>query len=303
MKNILITGGTGFIGGHLVRFLEPRGYRITILSRDPQPPPVNPDTQERRYVSALDQLDDDTRWFGVINLAGEPLNAGRWNPQRKAHYRDSRIGLTSDLNAWMRSLPHAPEVYLSGSAVGWYGHWDDESLDERSQPNGGYAHELCRDWEAAASHELPGATRLCIVRIGIVLGANGGPLPEMMFPARLGLGGPMGSGLQWWSWIHIHDLVRLFLFLLESDQASGPFNGTAPHPVRQREFSRSLGKALNRPAFLPLPAFLASLVLGEFANELLLKGQKVLPRAAEAGGFEFQYPLLDMALRDIIGYR
>lgn len=298
-RNILVTGGTGFIGGHLCRFLCTHGYRITVWSRNPEQHLASA-FEGVQFVSALDELDLDVNWYGVINLAGEPLSAGRWNAVRKAHYRDSRIELTQQLNKWIRGLESPPPVFLSASAVGWYGHWEDESLDENSSATGGYAHQLCSDWESAAAEQLPPETRLCLVRIGIVLGADGGPLPEMLFPAKLGLGGPMGSGRQWWSWIHVYDLVCLFLFLLENDSVSGPVNATAPNPVTQREFARSLGVALQRPAFLPLPAFMAELVLGEFAREILLNGQRVLPAVAQSTGFHFTYPDLGPALSDIL---
>lgn len=303
LKDVLITGGTGFIGGHLVDFIEPRGYRVTVLTRAPQAPSSSANARHTKYVSHLEQLDPDTHWYGVINLAGEPLNAGRWNAQRKAYYRDSRINLTLELTDWMKTLTCPPEVFLSGSAIGWYGHWRDELLSEDSDSHGGYAHELCRDWESAASQQLPAGTRLCVTRIGIVLGADGGPLPAMMLPAQWGLGGPMGSGDQWWSWIHIRDLVRLFLFLLENDQTTGIVNATAPVPVRQRDFAGTLGRVLRRPAFLPLPAFAASLLLGEFARELLLNGQRVIPRKAELADFQYLYPTLDSALQELLGQR
>jgi uncharacterized protein (TIGR01777 family) len=301
-RNILVTGGTGFIGGHLCQFLCSHGYRITILSRHPEQHSASI-SRGVQFVSCLDELDTHIDWYGVINLAGEPLSAGRWNPVRKALYRDSRIELTQRLNKWIRGLEHAPAVFLSASAVGWYGHWQDEFLDESCASNGGYAHQLCSDWESAAAEQLPPQTRLCLVRIGIVLGREGGPLPEMLRPAKLGLGGPMGSGRQWWSWIHIYDLVHLFLFLLETDDVSGPVNATAPNPVTQREFARSLGAVLRRPAFLPLPAFMAELALGEFAREILLNGQRVLPVVAQSGGFSFKYPDLGPALSDILAER
>ena len=299
LRDILFTGGTGFIGKHLCHLLGTRGYRITILTRNPEAHLASV-SEGVRLVSSLDELEAHTRWFGVINLAGEPLSAGRWNPARKSLYRASRIGLTQQLNRWICELEHPPEVLLSASAVGWYGHWQDEPLDENSDFHDGYAHQLCGDWESAAAEQLPSQTRLCLLRIGIVLGANGGPLPEMLTPAKLGLGGPMGTGSQWWSWIHIDDLARLFLFLLETDGVSGPVNATAPNPVTQREFASSLGVALKRPAFLPLPAFIAELVLGEFAREILLNGQRVLPVAAQSAGFSFKYPELGPALSDIL---
>lgn len=299
-SDILITGGTGFIGTHLCRFLVEQGYAVTVLSRNPPAAGEGPLGKNVSYVSTLGKLDPGIHWLAVINLAGEPLNSGRWNEARKAEFRRSRVELTRSLNQWIKTLTHPPSVFLSGSAIGWYGHWEDQPLDETSEAHGGFAHELCLDWERAATEGLPGTTRVCCVRIGLVLGGDGGPLPEMLLPAKLGLGGPLGSGLQWWSWIHITDLVRLFHFLLNSDAIEGPVNATAPNPVQQREFARSLGRLLRRPAFMPLPGFIATLLLGEFAPELLLKGQKVLPNAALQAGFDFLHPQLESALGDLL---
>lgn len=303
MKNlgeILVTGGTGFIGGHLCRNLLQQGYSVNILTRQSPSPARDPHAAQVRYVTRLDELDPGTRWYAIINLAGEPLNAGRWNPARKALFRDSRVHVTRLLTRWISTLAHPPAVFLSGSAIGWYGHHQDQPLDESSAPHGGYAHELCRDWESAATEGLPPDTRCCCVRIGVVLGGNGGPLPEMLLPARLGLGGAMGSGRQWWSWIHVEDVVRLFVFLLGESRVSGPVNATAPNPVPQRDFARALGQVLHRPAFMPLPAFAAELLLGEFAREILLNGQRVLPEAAQAAGFGFKYPELVPALENLL---
>ncbi len=299
-SNILVTGGTGFIGTHLCKFLIEQEHDVTVLSRRPPASGDDPHRGRVSYVSSLGELNPDNQWFAVINLAGEPLNSGRWNNERKAKFRGSRIDLTRSLIQWMQSLANPPTVFLSGSAIGWYGHWEDEALDENSTAHGGFAHELCRDWESAAMEGAPQGTRVCCIRIGLVLGADGGPLPEMLLPAKLGLGGPMGSGQQWWSWIHIDDLVQLFDFLLRATAVEGPVNGTAPHPVPQKEFARCLGRTLGRPAFMPLPGFVARLLLGEFASELLLRGQRVMPAAAEQAGFEYQFAQLEPALRDLL---
>ncbi|MFT7128286.1 MAG: hypothetical protein ACI89U_000392 [Gammaproteobacteria bacterium] len=300
-KNILITGGTGFIGTHLTNQLRDSGYHVTILSRNADALAKQSPSGGVEYRASLDSIDPDVVWRGIINLAGEPLSAGRWNTERKAEFRTSRIDTTASLSRWIGRLPVPPAVLLSGSAIGWYGHCEDEVLDEASPANDGYSHRLCRDWEQAAMESLPSATRGCAVRIGIVLGSDGGPLLEMLRPARLGLGGPMGSGQQWWSWVHIDDLVRLFIFLLENESVSGVVNATAPVPVTQREFAKSLGKVLSRPAIIPLPAAIAELVLGEFAREVLLNGQQVVPAAALSAGFRFTYSELVPALQELLG--
>jgi uncharacterized protein (TIGR01777 family) len=300
-KCVVVTGGTGFIGRHLCRFLSARGYRVHILSRQPADALASTPSDGFVYFSDFDELDLNLRWFGVVNLAGESLNSGRWNATRKALFRDSRVEITQRINRWIAMLDHPPAVYISGSAIGWYGHCGNEIRDEASSFNDGFSHQLCEDWENAAREGLPDTCRGYIVRIGIVLGVEGGPLPSMLPTARLGLGGAMGTGDQWWSWIHIHDLVRLVSFLLENEEPGGVYNGTAPNPVTQRHFASCLGKTLRRPAFFPLPAFAARLMLGEFAEEVLLKGQRVMPKAIRETDFEFQFPELPAALEDLLG--
>lgn len=293
--SVLITGGTGFIGGHLATALVARGVHVTILSRSPQT------AQEGiSYIRALEGFSAPAGRNAVVNLAGESLNSGRWNAERKQLFRDSRVNVTRDLVAWINAQDNPPESLVSGSAVGWYGHRGDEILTEVSPAKEGYSHQLCVDWEQAAQDALGDNTRLCLLRIGVVLGADGGSLPEMLGPARFGLGGPLGSGDQWWSWVHVTDLVSMILWLLENPSCSGVFNGTAPHPVRQGEFARVLGKVLHRPAFMPLPAAVARLMLGEFADEILLNGQRVEPARVQAHGFQFEFDALEPALTDLL---
>ena len=296
-KNVLITGGTGFIGRHLVQYLVDHGYHVTLLTRSYQE--NQPISDQIDFVSSLEAL-PEINWYGIINLAGEPLNKVRWSVEQKELITKSRVSLTLSLNAWIRNLREPPEVYISGSAVGWYGHWDNEYLDEDSPGREGFSNKLCEAWEAAANELSDLECRICIVRLGIVLGNHGGSLPAMLFPAKLGLGGPMGSGNQWWSWIHIADTVRCFEMLLENRQANGVFNLTAPNPVTQAEFARSLGKQLNRPAVLPLPGFIVKLMMGEFAEEVLLKGQRVFPKKLLDAGFTFNHPDLPDALRHLL---
>lgn len=299
-KHLLVSGGTGFIGKELCRYLAGQGYKITVLTRQAAQWNAAPVAASVRYVTHLNELDGELCWYGIVNLAGEPLNSGRWNAERKALFRDSRVHISAQIASWAHQLPQPPEVFLSASAIGWYGHWNDEVLDESSAAHKGYTHQLCRDWEAAATEQLLQCCRCCVLRIGIVLGAEEGPLPAMLLPARLGLGGPMGTGLQWWSWIHIQDLIRLMHLLLENRDMQGPVNGTSPNPLPQREFAKILGKKLRRPAFLPLPGIVARLALGEFADEILLNGQRVMPTRAQEVGFTYTYPQLEDALDDIL---
>ena len=295
-QHVLVTGGTGFIGGHLIAALMAKGTKVTVLSRSPQTPQAG-----ISFIRSLKEFKSPDGTYALVNLAGEPLNSGRWNPARKALFRDSRVNLTRELVAWASAQERAPETLVSGSAVGWYGHRGDEILTEVSPSAPGYSHQLCDDWEDAAQAGLPDSVRRCVLRIGIVLGKDGGPLPEMLGPARAGLGGPLGSGQQWWSWIHVADLVAMMVWLLENPSCTGVFNGTAPNPVRQRTFAKKLGKVLHRPSFMPLPAAVARLMLGEFADEILLNGQRVEPAKVQALGFQFQFPALTPALDDLLG--
>jgi len=296
-KNILVTGGTGFIGSTLTQYLVELGYHVTVLTRTSQEGRIN--TAQIDFVSSLNVL-GNSDWYGVVNLAGEPLNRARWSVKQKELIINSRFALTRRLNKWIRELKKPPNVLISGSAIGWYGHWGNECLDEDSQSHEGFSHELCKAWESAANEAADLVPRICIVRLGIVLWSNGGSLPAMLLPAKLGLGGPMGHGAQWWSWIHIEDTVRGIAMLLENPQTNGVFNLTAPNPVTQKTFARTMGKQLNRPAVLPLPGFIATLMMGEFAEEVLLKGQRVLPKNLLDAGFKFNYPDLVDALRQSI---
>ena len=296
-KQILITGGTGFIGSHLSQYLVAQGYLVTMLSRTLNVK-RNP-SQGITVTTSLATLNNDD-WYGIINLAGEPLNRSRWSAAQKNRIIDSRISVTRTLNSWIRTLKVPPKVYISGSAIGYYGHWDNELIDEDSLCREGFSNLLCKSWEAAANEVADLPIRRCVIRIGIVLGNDGGSLPALLLPAKLGLGGPMGGGSQWWSWIHVQDLVRSCKLLLEDPEAQGAFNLTAPNPVTQAEFARILGKQLNRPAIMPLPAFMMKLLVGEFADEVLLRGQRVLPSHLLKRRFTFAYPNLALALSELL---
>jgi len=295
--HVLVSGGSGFIGRHLVAQLLARQHRVTVWTRNVTA------TQRRlpgaRCVQALDELGAD-RPGGVVNLAGENLASARWTAVSKARFIDSRVQTTEHLVAWLQQ-GSLPQVMVSGSAVGLYGARADEVVTEasRSGPLGEFTVELCRAWEAAASPLSAGGTRVCLLRTGIVLERDGGSLQAMLTPFTLGVGGPIGSGRQWMSWIHRHDLVALIIWLLEAPAASGVYNGTAPNPVRNREFARALGRALHRPAVLPLPAFALRLMVGEMAD-IITTGQKVLPARAQEQGFPFRYADLDAALTAIV---
>ena len=293
--HVLITGGTGFIGRELCQQLFQAGHTVTVLTRA-----AAAGKAARPGVRLITTLEDAQDVDGVINLAGEPLAEGRWNAARKQQFRDSRIGTTQNLLSWITALPQRPRVLVSGSAIGYYGPHNDAPLGESAAAGDDFAATLCSDWETEAFKARALGLRVCAIRIGIVLASDGGALAKMLPPFKLGAGGPMGSGAQWMSWVRRSDLVRLMIWLLHNESATGVYNGTAPVPVTNREFARTLGAVLKRPAVLTTPAFALKLMFGEMAESLLLTGQRVLPSKAEAEGFEFRFRELQPALLDLL---
>lgn len=292
----LITGGTGFIGSALCADLLSAGQRVTVLTRDRE-------NAVRRLpagavaIESLDELAPQDTPQAVVNLAGASLGAGRWSAARKRVFFDSRIGTTRRLVDWLGALQ--TRVLVSGSAVGYYGARGDEELTEESAPGDEFQADLCKAWEAEAVRAETLGVCVCRVRTGIVLGPGGGALAAMLPAFRLGLGGWLGSGRQWMSWIHRADLIALIRWLAESGAPAGAYNGTAPHPATNRQFAQALGRALKRPVLLPVPGFALRALAGEMAH-LLLTGQKVLPRRALKGGFRFQFPTIASALTDAL---
>ncbi len=292
--HILITGGSGFIGRALCPQLTQAGHELSVLTRDPAKAAAVLDG-----VHLIERLAQAGRVDAVINLAGEPLAEGRWTAQRKQAFRDSRIGTTTALLQWIEAQAQRPRVLVSGSAIGYYGPRDDTPLDESSSTGADFAAQLCRDWENEALKAESLGLRVCLLRTGVVLGRDGGALAKMLPPFKLGAGGPMGDGRQWMSWVHRDDLVRLIQWLLEQEMAHGPYNGTAPQPVTNRVFARTLAGVLQRPGLVTTPAFALKLMFGEM-SKLLLTGQRVLPAQAQAQGFQFRHPQLEAALRDLL---
>jgi len=293
--DIFITGGTGFIGRHLCRELLAAGHGVTVLSRKP--------AQSVRAicgpVEAIQTLEEMAGAEVVVNLAGEPIVGPRWTRARRRAIRESRIGLTEKLVERFRMLEKPPRALVSGSAVGYYGGRGDELLTETSSPGTGFGAELCVAWEAAALEAEKLGVRVCLLRTGPVLGQGGGVLQRMVPPFRLGLGGPLGSGRQWFAWIHLQDHLRMIRYLIDHETLEGPFNAVAPEPVTNREFARTLGKVLNRPSFMTAPAPLLRLVLGEQA-EVMLGGQRAVPERFMKAGFRFDFPELEFALRQLM---
>lgn len=301
--HILLTGGTGFIGRRLSELLLARGDEVTVLTRTPGSSP--PGLRATRLVgwdpqSGPPHAELFSSVSAVVNLLGESIAKGRWTPEKKRRIRDSRILGTRHLVDGIRAASPRPKTLVSGSAIGFYGPRNDELLDEGVPGGSDFLAELCRDWEAEAARAEHSGVRVVLLRTGVVFGAGGGALGAMLPPFRLGLGGPVGSGRQWMSWIHIDDLCGLVIHALDSPDLHGPLNATAPQPVPNRELAKALGRVLGRPALLPAPAFALKLLLGEMAEALLLKGQRVVPSRARASGYRFRYADLDSALGEVL---
>jgi uncharacterized protein len=299
-KHILITGGTGFLGRALAGAWLEQGHNVTVLSRNPTAASrlLGP---EIHTVSDLARIPKDHPFDAVVNLAGEPIFGGRWAEARKRQLRDSRICLTKRLIDFIASLPEKPEVLISGSAIGVYGDQGDTLLTENSGGKTCFSQQLCADWERTARQAEELGVRVCLIRTGLVLD-NGGGLLQRMLPAfRLGLGGRLGDGRQWMSWIHRRDWLAVVHTLLNNPDLQGAFNATAPHPVTNLAFSDELAKQLHRPTLIPMPAALLRLLFGEMA-ELMLGSQRVMPARLQEQGFAFQFPTLETALRQILGH-
>lgn len=297
---LLITGGTGFIGRELCSQLLLDSCDITVLSRQSGAAArLNPTI---RIIHNLSEWGPDEAFDAVINLAGEPIMDRRWTPTRKQCLFDSRVALTRTLVEAMERARIRPSVLISGSAIGIYGNQGDQILTE-DQPEGtGFASELCTAWERAARDAEQMGVRTCLLRTGLVAGQDGGFLKPMLPVFRLGLGGKIGSGAQWMSWIHLRDEVGIIRHLLTHESARGAFNATAPNPITQLDLTRLLAEQLHRPAHLPAPAWLLKAGLGEMAG-LLLDSQRVLPHRIQALGYSFEYPTFESALNHLLGDR
>jgi len=297
----LVTGATGFVGHRLLAKLhqpvvlsrnaekaakELSAFGVRVLAWEPieGPPPV----------AAFEGVDV------VFHLAGDPVAEGRWTEPKKGRIRESRIIGTRSLVVGLRNLAVKPKTLISASAVGYYGSRGDEELDEKSPPGSDFLADVCVGWEREAAMARELGLRVVSIRTGIVLGAGGGALAKMLTPFKLGIGSPLGNGRQYMSWIHIDDLVELMLFAAGNANVSGPVNGVAPHPVTNREFTKTLGRVLGRPTFMPsVPPIALKVLIGEF-GQVLLDSQRALPKAAVDAGFSFQFPELEPALREIL---
>lgn len=294
-----ITGATGLVGSALVPRLQAAGHRVDRLVRK-EPVAGSTDIRwdpasKRLDAEALEGVDV------VVHLAGENVGEGRWTPERKKQLLESRTLGTTLLATTLAGLRRKPEVFISTSAVGWYGDRGEQELDEQSGPGGGFLAEVCRAWEASAKPAEQAGIRLVHPRIGVVLSKDGGALAQLLTPARMGVAGPVGSGNQYFPWLSMEDLLRALEHLVGSSDRRGVYNVCGPKPVTNRELMQALGRVLHRPAFLPLPAFAVRTIFGEMGQEILLGGQRVFPRRLQSDGFVFQDTILDDFLKKELG--
>lgn len=298
-QHILVTGGTGFVGQRLCRELITQGHRVTVLTRDLSGA-ANLFHGRVTLVESLDAIGSDEPMHAIINLAGEKV-AQRWTPKARERIRQSRTGLIRQLHALIARLEHKPALFIQASAIGYYGMHDSTEFTEATAPHndGSFAQAICTELEKETQAIEALGVRSCILRIGLVLEKDGGALRELLIPFDCGGGGPVGNGRQYWSWIHRDDVVGLILHLINLPDAQGVFNATAPHPATNGEFAASLGKAMRRPALLPMPAFMVKLLFGQMGEDLMLHGQKVTPRRTLASGYRFLYPELNRAFAAI----
>ncbi len=295
---ILITGSTGLVGRSLVSFLESGGHEVHRLTRRPAGTDREIEFDPERGAAHPSQMEG---FDAVVHLAGDPIAEGRWTEAKKRLIRDSRVPFTRRLAETLAVLDKPPAVFVSASATGYYGDRGDRVLRESDPPGEGFLPDICVQWEGATEPASSAGIRVVHLRTGLVLTPAGGALVPMLLPFRLGLGGPLGSGRQWWSFIALDDLLYLIHHVLMNDSVRGPVNATSPEPMTNAEFTRVLGRVLNRPAVIPAPRFALQALLGEMTDPLLLASARVNPEKALDSGFEFSYSKLEAALRHVLG--
>ncbi|EGR0669760.1 TIGR01777 family protein [Vibrio vulnificus] len=299
--NILLTGGTGFIGSELLKALS--SHHVVLLTRDRHLAKQKlqfTDLGNIRYITDLSAFRDFNDFDAVINLAGEPIADKRWTQNQKQKICDSRWQITEQIVALIHASAKPPGVFISGSAVGYYGDQQDHPFDECLHVHSaGFTHTVCAHWEQIAKRAQSESTRVCLLRTGVVLGLNGGALKKMLPPYRFGLGGPLGNGKQYLPWIHLQDMVRAIVYLLETPHAQGVYNLCAPHPVSNREFSQTLAKTLKRPHLFSTPKWLMSLLMGE-SSCLLFDSIRAKPKRLTEIGFTFLFSRVEPALKNIL---
>lgn len=295
--NILISGSTGLIGEALTQQLRSAGHQVTRLVRS-EPSAADELRWDPSAVTLAPALFAGVD--GVVHLAGENIASGRWTAAKKDAIASSRSQGTAWIARSMAACEKPPRVLVSASAIGFYGDRGDEALDEAARPGKGFLPDVCRAWEAAADPARAAGIRVVHPRIGVVLSPDGGALTRMLTPFKLGVGGPIGSGTNWFSWISLHDQVRVLEYALMTESLTGPVNSVAPGTVRFTEFASTLGRVLRRPTFLPTPAFAMRLALGQMADDLILASTRVVPTALTESGFTYDHPNLESALRSVL---
>jgi uncharacterized protein (TIGR01777 family) len=295
---IIVSGSTGLVGKALVRSLTRDAHEVRRLVRS-QREPGSSDIEWHPNHGTIDaqQLEG---FDAVVHLAGENIASGRWTDEKKRRIRESRINGTQLLSQTLTKLARPPKVFVSASAIGYYGNRGDELLTEQSKPGNEFLSEVCIEWERATQPAAVKGIRTVLPRFGIILDQNGGALAKMLTPFRMGVGGKIGDGKQWMSWIALDDVIGGLRFLIEKDSIAGPVNFVAPNPVANAEFTKALGRALSRPTFFPVPAFVARTAFGEMADGLLLTSQRVEPTVLKGAGYQFRYPKIDDALPHIL---
>lgn len=296
-KHILISGASGFIGSHVADHATQNGYDVARMVRSKDAVKEG-DVYWRPSENEIDRNALEGR-DAVVHLAGESL-IGRWTAEKKARIRDSRVEGTKLLCRTLAECKQPPRVLISASAVGIYGDRGDELLDESSAPGNDFLAQVGQEWEAATQPAKDAGIRVVLLRIGMVLGPDGGALGQMLLPFRLGIGGRLGSGRHYMSWIAIQDLARIIIFCIENEQIDGPVNAVSPNPVRNFEFTKTLGRVMSRPTVLPVPAFALRLIFGQLADALLLASQRVTPAKLQDLEFSFEYIDLENALRSML---
>ena len=312
-QRYLITGGSGFIGTALIKQLLLENQDVTVLTRNEVTTAQHfasvidaerEDFQTKttvKTISSLDAINPDQSFDVVVNLAGQGIADKRWSDEVKQQIIDSRIKTTQALYDYLKDLLVKPEVFISGSALGYYGlRNSDDEINETGTTDNSFSSQLCQQWETEAQAIAELGIRTCYLRTGIVLGKNGGALNKMLPPFKMALGGPIGDGKQWMSWIHLDDIVGMIRFAIDNEAIQGAINGTTPQPVTNTVFSKTLGKVLKRPAIFRMPAFVVKLLFGQMGEELLLAGQRVIPEKLTQAGYQFKFPQLEKALKDIV---
>jgi uncharacterized protein len=301
IMNILITGGTGFIGSALIKRLIEEGHNVTVLSRFPDKVEILCG-QGVKALGSLSQLKAEDHYEVIVNLAGAPIVDARWSEARKQIIRESRIGLTKELITCIANMTVKPELLISGSAIGYYGDQGDTVLTEQATPDNDFSQRLCADWETTAKQAEQLGVRVCLIRTGLVIADDGGFLQRLLLPFRIGLGGVIGDGRQWMSWIHRQDWINIAMTMMADTSMQGPYNATTPNPVTNSEFTQILAQTLNRPALLPAPAWILKILLGE-RSQLVLSSQRVMPERLLAQNFKFQYDDLASALNEALSHK